>query len=72
LSKAACSHYRDHGSWPELEVLHAADKRLPRRDRWQGDFVLRVEDGAVVISCAGPDQVFETDDDVVTPPVSPN
>jgi len=72
LSKAACQHHRECGSWPKLDQLLSEDLALPARDRWQGPFVLAVTGDAMTITCAGPDRLFGTEDDITTPPVSPD
>ncbi len=72
LSKAACQHRRENGSWPQLEVLLSEDETLPAVDRWPGPFVLELTGDAMTIACAGPDRVFGTEDDVATPPISPD
>jgi len=53
-------------------MLRAADKTLPARDRWQGEFVFAVIGDALQVSCAGPDRQFDTPDDVSGHPVSPD
>jgi hypothetical protein len=72
LSKAACQHHRENGSWPKLDLLLSEDQTLPALDHWQGPFVLEVTGNEMTIASAGPDRLFGTEDDVAAPPVSPD
>lgn len=70
LAQAAGDFQRANGRWPTHAELVATDPTLARLDRWQHPFRCELTDAGFMVTSAGIDGEFGTNDDIASDPVS--